>query len=76
MNIRFSDKVIRNGHVFTDYMAGMTHRELGEKYRCGHNEIFRRVTEHGELLQILGIPVQQNIRPRTCRRTKEISYGS
>ena len=60
MNVRFNDKVIRNGHVFTDYMAAMTYRELGEKYHCCRNEVFRRVTDHAELLQILGIPVQRN----------------
>jgi hypothetical protein len=61
MNIRWNEKVIRNGHTFTDHEAGMTMRELAEKYQCGHNEIFRRVTEHGELLALLGIPVQRNV---------------
>lgn len=71
MNLRFNEKVIRNGHTFTDYMAGMKMRELAEKYECGHNEIFRRITDHGELLSILGIPIQTNVRPRTCNKTRE-----
>lgn len=57
------ERVSRNGMMFNDYMAEeMTLRDIAKKYNVCKSEIMRRVIDHQEVLQVLGIPVQRNVK--------------
>lgn len=68
MNVSMTDRIIRNGMMFTDYHGGdLTLREVAKKYEVCKSEVHRRIVMHEETLAALGIPVQRNASKQELR---------